>query len=240
MDIQCESCGEGHLINQCQALDGFFVLVCKVCKHKTSIGPVPRYQGPQHDVDENTSLANVAETDSIASETHDQSTAQDGLKCPKCKWPKAAEDDACPRCGLVPKAANPKQLERWNNPLRGHPLEKELPARWDMLKTDWSNEEGHRQFIAMCASHRLLTFAGSCYREALDADPENEKAAEYRQKVIQAALVEAGHLDQKISQMTASSKKGLATFLTGAFLLLLFACAYYFITQSQTAWQFDR
>ncbi|GEM_PF-1988758 len=240
MDIQCEACGQSHLISQCQALDGFFVLVCEACGHKTAIGPVPQYRGPtRDDRPETEQTQDVVQADPLAP-ISDQSQPTLGAICPKCKWPKKSVDEACPRCGLVPKSANPRQLEKWKNPLSGHPLEAKLPALWASLANNWDDEDGHKHFIALCASQRLLTYAGSCYREALDQDPENEKAEDYRQKVIQAALVEAGHMDQKLHQMAAGSKRGLATILTGAFLLLLFALAYYFITQSQTAWQFDR
>ncbi|MEE2758325.1 MAG: hypothetical protein VYA30_16820 [Myxococcota bacterium] len=240
MDIQCEACGQSHLISQCQALEGFFVLVCESCGHKTSIGPVPKYRGSTStDAKDSTTATGTSQVESATPPAPRTAPALI-ISCPKCSWPKETENEACPRCGLVPKSANPRQLEKWKNPLSGHPLEEKLPALWASLEANWDDEDGHKQFIALCASQRLLTYAGSCYREALDADPENEKASEYRQKVIQAALVEAGHMDQKISRVAAGSKRGLATILTGGLLLLLFALAYYFITQSQTAWQFDR
>ena len=169
-----------------------------------------------------------------------ESNSATGVECPKCRWPKDEWQLPCPRCGLDPSVADPDKVDAWSNPLTGHPLEDELRGQWAHLSQSWSDEAAHKQFIALCAAQRLLTYAGACYRDALASDPYNEKAHEYRQKVIQAALAEAGRFDEKFDRIRETSKRGLSTLMTGALLILVFAIAYYILTKTHHAWQFDR
>ena len=57
--------------------------------------------------------------------------------------------------------------------------------------------------------------------------------------MIQAALAEAGRFDEKFDRIRETSKRGLSTLMTGALLILVFAIAYYILTKTHHAWQFD-
>jgi len=135
--------------------------------------------------------------------------------------------------------ASPEMLENWADPLTNHALADTLRQRWRQLANAMDDVTGHQSFIALCAANGLLTYAGHCYRQILDADPENQRAEEYRQQVIQAALAHAGHLDRKVDQAVKSRLRGLVTLGIGALILLAFAIGYYFISRTQTAWQFN-
>jgi hypothetical protein len=159
-------------------------------------------------------------------------------RCVKCKMELISSQQACPRCGLMLNAGKPAFIRAWADPLVGHPMGETLRVRWQTLAADLHNADGHKAFISLCASQKVLTYAGHCYREILDADADNQLAENYRQLVIQAALAQAGHLDTQVGRLASGPKKSLATMGTGAIILLVFAAGYFLITQSQTAWQF--
>ncbi|MGC6417133.1 MAG: hypothetical protein ACON3Z_08440 [Bradymonadia bacterium] len=240
MEIQCSACGQPQTSAQCVVKNGQFVLPCAACGHEVVIGPVPTRE--DHSGREDVAAAQTASAEPALAEPAElkESRRATGLECPKCRWPKDGWQRPCPRCGLDPSVADPDKLDAWSNPLANHPLEDELRRQWAEVSQDWSDEAAHKQFIALCAAQRLLTYAGACYRDALASDPYNEKAHEYRQKVIQAALAEAGRFDEKFDRIRETSKRGLSTLMTGALLILVFAIAYYIITKSHHAWQFDR
>ena len=133
---------------------------------------------------------------------------------------------------------NPRLLKAWNNPLADHPQGRLIKTRWQAIEGDLANAEAHLSFIALCAEYQALNFAGQCYRRILDQDPENERADGYRQKVLNAALAHAGHLEERVADAVEKGRRGLSTLITGLTIFLLFALAFYWLSRNQAAWHF--
>jgi len=133
---------------------------------------------------------------------------------------------------------NPTFLRQWNDPLADHPMGPMIKGRWHEIKEDLGQTEAHLAFIALCAEQNALNYAGQSYRRLLDQDPNNEKADEYRQKVLNAALAHAGHLEDRVSQAVEKGRRGLSTLLVGMTIFLLFALAFYWLSNHQAAWHF--
>ena len=176
--------------------------------------------------------------EAIQEDIADMLKPQTSIRCLKCKMELTPTEQACPRCGLVLTGGRPELIKAWADPLAGHAMGDTLRQKWHTLSGDLENEAGHMAFISLCASQKILTYAGHCYRALLDADPDNQRAEDYRQQVIRAALAQAGHLDAQVSRVVAGPKRNLGTIAVGAVILLIFAIGYYLITRSQTAWQF--
>ena len=135
------------------------------------------------------------------------------VACPKCgHW--QADPGFCHRCGLDLVRASQGTVSLPGDPLKGHPLADHARSAWARIADQIEDREAHRAFISLCAEHGLLEFAGQCYRRAsADAqglpgggpvlEPEDAewaarralietRLAEYRQRVVQAAMARIG------------------------------------------------
>jgi hypothetical protein len=125
------------------------------------------------------------------------------------------------------------------NPLDGHPAEPMIRASWESLKHRVGAQQEHEAFIQQCAELGLLNFAGQCYRSLMDEHPEDEKIADYRQRVIRAVMARAGRLEARVDSYLTPRSRSLLILCFGALVLLGFAIGFYLISRSQTAWQFN-
>jgi hypothetical protein len=64
----------------------------------------------------------------------------------------------------------------------------EALACWEEVRAHWDEEKAHDSFIAWCAAHEELPFAGQCYRQVLDVDPDNPQARRGKERVVGQAL----------------------------------------------------
>jgi len=161
----------------------------------------------------------------------------DLVECPKCAQKQPPGDTACHRCGLKFAYVATGRAVLPGDPLSGNPSATLLTARWAALEADLDDEEGHRAFIALCGEVQALEFAGHCYRRLGDRDGEDERVAGYRHRVIQAALLRAGRLDERANNFAKGRLRSLFALLFGALVLLGFAVGYYLLTRYQVFWQ---
>lgn len=54
----------------------------------------------------------------------------------------------------------------------------ELVRAWQSVERDWTNDEAHRRFLALCAVSDRLAEAGRRYRRVRDEDPARAPQAE--------------------------------------------------------------
>ncbi len=157
-------------------------------------------------------------------------------ECPKCAH-RQYEHDACHRCGLDLERFRSGKLQALLDPLAGHPLADELRARWAALSGQLDDTQGHRDFIALCAEHGLLEFAGQCYRKAAAGREEDARVTAYRERVIQAALVRVGQLEGRAQAVLNTRVKSLILVAVLAFIFLAFAIGFWLMSRYQTQWQ---
>ncbi len=62
-------------------------------------------------------------------------------------------------------------------------------VQWNRVALDWGNVKAHEQFVAYCAGMRSLPFAGTRYREHLEANPQDPMAKKGRDRVLTQAMV---------------------------------------------------
>ena len=125
------------------------------------------------------------------------------------------------------------------DPLIGHPDEDRIRNTWSRLRDELGAKEAHEAFIQECAQLGLLNFAGQCYRELVDHYPDDERVSDYRTRVINAAMAQAGRLEMRVQRHLSDRSRSLLILCFGALILLGFAIGYYLIMRSQTAWQFN-
>lgn len=65
-----------------------------------------------------------------------------------------------------------------------------IEAAWRKLEQDWSSDEAHRRFIALCAHQGALDQAGRRYRALRDQDPARREDAARRLNAVMAAALE--------------------------------------------------
>ena len=65
-----------------------------------------------------------------------------------------------------------------------------IEAAWRKLDQDWSSDEAHRRFIALCSQRGALEEAGRRYRAVRDADPARQADAAPRLDAVMAAALE--------------------------------------------------
>ncbi|MEZ4466515.1 MAG: hypothetical protein R3F43_19200 [bacterium] len=82
-------------------------------------------------------------------------------------------------------------------------------------------------------------FAGQCYRTLTPpgAD-EDERVADYRQRVIKAAMARMGLLEQRVVRQQ-SNLRSLVVLTLAALIVLGFAVGYYLLTRHQARFQFN-
>jgi len=233
--IQCQSCGAPAELAGLDAVPGGFGFTCAACAHVNLVAPV-----------EGSSPA----PDPIGGDTADESPAPGPtsvpvnaapppgvVECPKCTHRQKVGDESCHRCGLKFALVATGQARLPGDPLAGNPSSALLQAKWATLCRDLDDTAGHHAFIALCGETQALEFAGQCYRRLGDLDGEDERVADYRQRVIQAALLRAGRLDQKADRYAKDRLRGLLVLLFGALVILAFSVGYYLLTRYQVFWQ---
>ncbi len=62
-------------------------------------------------------------------------------------------------------------------------------VQWNRVALDWGNVKAHEQFVSYCAGMRSLPFAGTRYREHLEANPQDPMAKKGRDRVLTQAMV---------------------------------------------------
>ena len=72
-------------------------------------------------------------------------------------------------------------------PARGEGAD-DLEAQWIALRARWSDAAAHDAFIAFCAERERLPFAGQCYKDVLDAEPDDGPALRGKQRILAQAL----------------------------------------------------
>jgi uncharacterized protein YfiM (DUF2279 family) len=70
------------------------------------------------------------------------------------------------------------------------PVDDALARAWSAVEADWSSDDAHRRFLALCAASGKLSEAGRRYRLARDADPTREPEAKRRIDAILALATE--------------------------------------------------
>ncbi len=206
---------------------------CDTCGHFTTIGPKPMRRSESPSALD--SPREPAETSSVPEALESATT----VECPKCQRVQPRGEPACHRCGLSFAYAATGRAQLPPDPLAGHPDEDQIRARWEMLRHQVGDKEGHEAFIQTCTQLGLLNFAGQSYRHLMDEHPDDERIAEYRQRVIGAAMARAGRLEAKVQTYFSQRSRSLLILCFGALILLGFAIGYYLISRSQTAWQFN-
>jgi hypothetical protein len=101
--------------------------------------------------------------------------------CPKCGKKRAADAEACPRCGLVFALWKPDDSSSLVQ------LDEAGEALWRTLKENWSNSAGHEDFLRHCLQTETLAAAGRLYRERLDENPKDALAAQMQSQVLAKA-----------------------------------------------------
>jgi hypothetical protein len=70
------------------------------------------------------------------------------------------------------------------------PPDDALARAWEAVEADWSSDDAHRRFLALCAASGKLSEAGRRYRLARDADPAREPEAKRRIDAVLALATE--------------------------------------------------
>jgi len=68
-------------------------------------------------------------------------------------------------------------------------IEQQLQAAWHEVDTNWSDDETHRRFVALCTARGELAEAARCYRRVRDQDPARRESAERRLEAVLAAAM---------------------------------------------------
>ena len=174
------------------------------------------------------------------------------VACPKCgHW--QADPSFCHRCGLDLIRASRGELDLRPEPLEGHRLTEQANKAWARIAGHLEDVEAHRAFIALCAEHGLLEFAGQCYRraelalrqggtgEAMESHPADQAQAaqrlsEYRQRVIQAAMARIGTGDLRARGIDPAKVRRWLLLTALALLFLGFAVGMYIFSRYQNFW----
>ena len=210
--------------------DGMLGFVCSSCGHFTAIGP---YR--PSDCSEQPQPTESAGRSAFGSRVPRH---QRQVEC-RCGQIQPAGDSACHRCGLSFAYAATGRARIPPDPLVGHPEEGRIRDTWLQVREHLDAEEEHQAFIQECARLGLLNFAGQCYRELMDQWPDDERVSDYRTRVINAAMAQAGRLEVRVQRHISDRSRSLLILCFGALILLGFAVGYYLIMRSQTAWQFN-
>ena len=239
MKLTCSNCNAVSDVAALVELNGQFGFICRDCgAHNTvELGGTTPLE----------SRGIVPVTDDV---THDEDHPLEPIhrpvepdlnppsqKCPKCGYDNPLNVRACHRCGLNFAYASRQGYSHSRDGLVGNPAADALRERWARLKDDLDNVQGHGEFIQLCAMNGALQYAGTRYRELGDADPEDDRIATYRDRVIAAALAHSGRLETRAKDMVNNRLRSLLVLLFGALVLLGFAIGYYLLTGSQNFWQ---
>lgn len=233
--VSCQRCGVLQERAGLDAVPGGFGFECAECGETNVLAPVvqPAPDEPEPDARSSDETGSPPDPRPPA----ERRAGDPGLvTCPKCGH-EQRDPDACHRCGLMFSRARARGLRFDDDPLEGHPAADSIRARWAALAEDLDDVEGHHAFIRMCAESNLLEYAGTCYRRLAERHAEDERVAGYRQRVIQAALIRVGSLEQQATDRVNTRLRGLLVLAVGALIVLGFAVGYYLLMRYQTSWQ---
>ena len=218
-------------------IDGQFCFICRECGVQNTVqlgAATPQTALDPHLENEDEGYGSAQQTDPQAPHPNPQVHTQ---RCPKCGYENTLSAKACHRCGLNFAFASRRGISGGRDGLEGNPAANEIRDKWTRLKVDLDNRSGHADFIQFCVMNGALQFAGTRYRELMDAHPEDERIATYRDRVIAAALAHSGRLETRAKEMVNSRLRSLLVLLFGALVLLGFAIGYYLLTGTQDFWQ---
>ena len=238
MKLSCTSC---HTVSDVAALveiDGQFCFICRECgvQNTVQLGAA----SSQTALDSHIETENEKDGDAEQTYTPPPPSESPGpftQRCPKCGYENTLTAKACHRCGLNFAFASRRGISSGRDGLEGNPAADEIRDKWTRLKVDLDNRSAHADFIQFCVMNGALQFAGTRYRELMDAHPEDERIASYRDCVIAAALAHSGRLETRAKEMVNSRLRSLLVLLFGALVLLGFAIGYYLLTGTQDFWQ---
>ena len=108
--------------------------------------------------------------------------------CPKCEGPRRGGEKECSHCGVVFDKL--KLFEEASRP--SHVSNQKLNTAWDQVMEDYSNMQGHDDFVAACQSQQQLDFAAYKYRKILNAYSGDEVANKMIKKIENIALASSG------------------------------------------------
>lgn len=86
---------------------------------------------------------------------------------------------------------------------------------WDRVTADWNNTKAHDGFVGLLASMDKLPFAGTRYREHLEAHPGDEMAVYGRERILGQAMVLATARNDGEDLILQSRKKLLKGVMVG-------------------------
>jgi hypothetical protein len=92
-------------------------------------------------------------------------------KCPKCDFLKPHKQDECSNCGILESKF--KEIQKLENPRLF-----EIEQAWNMVISDFTNDEHHQKFLNLAQSHMALNFASQKYvdlKKMMGLDPLIEK-----------------------------------------------------------------
>ena len=239
--VKCQQCGQSADLAGLDAVPGGFGFTCATCGQVNLLAPVAMPSPPSEipsPAPEPTSGHVDAPAAPVESTRPQDAPPPPGIvECPKCTHRQPVGDESCHRCGLKFALVATGQARLPGDPLAGNPSATLLRNQWSTLSQNLDDVQGHHAFIALCGETQALEFAGQCYRRLGDLDREDERIADYRQRVIQAALLRAGRMDQKAEHYAKSRLRGLLVLLFGALVILAFSVGYYLLTRYQVFWQ---
>ncbi|MCA9545572.1 MAG: hypothetical protein KC613_14305 [Myxococcales bacterium] len=244
MRVTCRECAGAVDLDGLKPVEGGFGFDCPHCAAVNVLAPVAAEPSPEARTASpaappepaRASEAVPAEPPAAPEPDRAEPLPPGMTECPKCAH-RQYDDDACHRCGLDFARYRAGQARGLLDPLAGHPLADTLRRRWAELSQRLDDEQGHRDFIGLCAEHKLLEYAGQCYRKAAAGRPEDPRITAYREKVIQAALVRVGRLEARAQRVVSNRLRGMLVVGVVAFIFLAFAVGLWLLSRYQTQWQ---
>ncbi|MEE2788729.1 MAG: hypothetical protein VX589_15445 [Myxococcota bacterium] len=220
---------------------GGFAFTCQVCQqlNPVSLGATTPQDTAHPPVEPNSPPApahpQTAQTDDLESTVHEHPPSFQ--RCPKCSYENALTAKACHRCGLNFAFASASGRNFQDDGLTGNPQAEHIRTVWADVAQRPEDQEAHEAFIQICTTLNALEYAGARYRTLADENPESEYIANYRNRVIQAALARSVRLDARVRSGLSDRMRSLLVLCFGALLLLAFAFGYYLLTGNQAFWQ---
>ena len=108
------------------------------------------------------------------------------LPCVKCGALNPAANEDCLQCGVIFSKFKVKK----EDPIAAKAPQK-LKEIWQMVTHHYEDEDLHEEFLRQCRKANQLEFASSRYKKILDAQPNEEVAQRYQDKIFALASVPA-------------------------------------------------
>lgn len=245
MRVPCTRCPHVADLDGLDVVDGGFGFRCPACDAVNVLAPAagpataPDPTAPDPTTPDPTAPEPSAEPPPERAPAEDAGPPPGTVECPKCQHWQPEGDRACHRCGLMFAYAATGRARLPGDPLAGHPAADAIRARWQTLAGDLDDTDGHHGFIQLCAESDLLEYAGFCYR-ALARGPraDDSRLAEYRKRVLQAAMARVGRVEQRVAADTRRLR-GMLLLLVAALIVCILAFGYYLLSKYQVTRQFE-